>query len=97
MIYLENNKVPHEPGLEEADGNEGVEPDEASVEVSSRDVQGLLLGGKLGQTKPEGEDRQDDGGEPGQDEQEVAELEQLVGDTGLLGVGEDAAEMEHSL
>merc|ERR1719362_2832019 len=53
-LELEHNKVPHEPGLEEANSDERVEPDEASVEVSPGYIQGLLFSGKLGQTKPEG-------------------------------------------
>ena len=57
----------------------------------------MLLRGQLGQTKPEGEDGEDDGGQPGQHEQEVAQLEQLAGDASLLGVGEDPADVEHGL
>jgi len=53
--------------------------------------------GSLAKPNQKVRNRQDDGGESGQDEQEVVELEQLVGDAGLLRVGEDAAKMEHGL
>ena len=56
--HLKNNKVPHEPGLKEADSNERVEPDEPGVVVALGRVE-LLVGG-LGQSKPEGQDREDD-------------------------------------
>ena len=59
--------------------------------------QGLLLRGQLGQTKPESEDGEDDGGQPGQHKKKVEQLEQLAGDARLSGLSEDPADVEHGL
>ena len=44
-LDLEHDEVPHEPGLKQADGNKGVEPEQAGVEVASADVDHLNSGG----------------------------------------------------
>jgi len=96
-LHLEHDEVPHEPGLQQAHGHQGVQPEQAGVEVAGGEVDDLLLDGSAGQTEPEGEHGQDDAAQPGEDEQQVSQLEQLAGDGGLLGVGEDAAGVEHGL
>jgi len=57
----------------------------------------LLFSRKLGQTKPERENGQDDRRETSQHEEKVTELEQLAGDAGLLGVSKNAANVENNL
>merc|ERR1719470_708075 len=96
-LHLEHDEVPHKPGLQQADSNQGVQSEEAGVKVAGGQVNHLLLHGGLGQAVPEGEYSQDDGGEAGQDEEEVPEPVELAGDVGPLGVGQDTAGVEDDL
>ncbi len=46
-LYLENDELVHEEGLQGADSNKTVEPDESSVEISCLEIQNLFLQGSL--------------------------------------------------
>merc|ERR1719186_991201 len=56
-----------------------------------------LFRGSLSQAVPEGEHSQDDGGQTGQHEQEVTQLEQLARYAGPLGIGQNATSVEEGL
>ena len=58
-LDLEHDKVPHKPGLQQADSNKSIQPEEPGVEVASSHVHDLLLHGGLGKTVPESQHCQD--------------------------------------
>merc|ERR1711915_270339 len=59
-LELANDEIPHKPSLKKTNCNQTVEPDKTSVEVTSLQINLLLLGRKLCQTKPKGENGKDD-------------------------------------
>lgn len=87
----------HQIGLQAADCNEGVEPEEGSVECSGRQVDDLLLDGGKGESVPEGQDGQGDAAQASEDKETVVNAVERASDLELLGVGEESAAVEHGL
>jgi len=92
---VEGDEVPHHVCLKQTDGDKSDDPECESVVSPCGDVD-HLVGGE-GEAVPEGEDGGGDGAQADQDEQGLVDVVEGLSHRTLVGVGKEAAGVEHGL